>query len=75
MTELDIEPVHPKEFRKIHGCSIWQMHLWSGYSVDTLKNWLSDESSKRHEQPKRGVLYHFGALHKLISNGKIFFPH
>ena len=68
MRKLDIEPVHPKDFRKLYGCTIYQMHRWSGYSINTLKNWLSDESSTRYEQPKKGVLYHFGTLHQLISN-------
>jgi hypothetical protein len=66
MTDLEIKPIHPKEFRKIHGCSIYRMHRISKYPVETLKNWLSDENSTRFEQPAPYVLNHFGLIHKLL---------
>lgn len=66
MTKLDIEPIHPKRFRELTGCSVYQMHRWSGYPVETLKNWLSSETSTRYEVAKNAVCYHFGTLHKLI---------
>ncbi|MBO3463683.1 hypothetical protein G7B40_040425 [Aetokthonos hydrillicola Thurmond2011] len=66
MIKLEIEPLHPKKFRELHNCSVYQMHRLSGYPVDTLKNWLADATSTRCKAPKEYVLHHFGTIHKLL---------
>ncbi|BAY66793.1 MULTISPECIES: hypothetical protein [Nostocales] len=67
MVTISINPIHPKDFKKIHKFSIYQMSKLSGYSVETLKNWLADENSSRFVEPKPYVLNHFGAIHKILA--------
>lgn len=67
MSQIDIIPIHPKEFKKAHNFSTYQMSRLSGYSVEALKNWLANESSSRFVEPKPYVLNHFGALHSILA--------
>ncbi len=66
MKNIGIKPIHPKEFKKVHNFSTYQMSRLSGYSVEALKNWLADESSSRFVEPKPYVLNHFGAIHNYL---------
>ncbi|BAY65610.1 hypothetical protein NIES22_57170 [Calothrix brevissima NIES-22] len=66
--KIEIEPMHPKEFKRIHDTPIYLMHRLTGYPQQTISHWLADESSTRYQQPKPHVLNHFGAIHKLLSN-------
>ncbi|MBE9037000.1 hypothetical protein [aff. Roholtiella sp. LEGE 12411] len=65
---IGIEPMHPREFKKIHDTPIYLMHRLSGYPQATITHWLADESSTRYRQPKQHVLNHFGAIHRLLSS-------
>jgi hypothetical protein len=67
MPQIGIRPIHPKDFKKIHHFSTYQMSRLSGYSVETVKNWLADESSSRFVEPKPYVLNHFGAIHSCLA--------
>ncbi|WP_341532104.1 hypothetical protein WKK05_39750 (plasmid) [Nostoc sp. UHCC 0302] len=64
---IGIEPMHPREFKKIYDIPIYLMHKLTGYPEQTITHWLADESSSRYQKPKPAVLNHFGAIHKILS--------
>ena len=66
MIKLKVVPVHPKEFRKLHGLSIYQMSRLSGYPVETIKRWVAEADSKRYVEPRDGVKNHFGVLSQVL---------
>jgi hypothetical protein len=64
--KLDIEPIHPRQFKEIHKLSVYQLHRLSKYPEETLRHWLADPQSVRYHEPKEYVKHYFGLLHQVL---------
>ena len=67
MPKLDIEPLHPRQFKEIHKLSVYQIHRLTKFPTETISHWLADPESARYHEPKEYVKHHFGLLHQALS--------
>ncbi|KYC42017.1 hypothetical protein WA1_18610 [Scytonema hofmannii PCC 7110] len=71
MTKLDIEPIHPRQFKELHGLSLYQLHRLTQYPQETIRNWLADPESERYVEPKVYVKRYFGLLHQSLQANRV----
>lgn len=64
----NFEPMHPKDFRRKHGLSRYQVFLKTKIPLNTLKNWFADESSESYREPTEAAKLYFGLLDALESS-------
>ena len=67
MLKLEIEPIHPREFKELHKLSVYQLHRLTKYPEETLKHWLAAPDSARYHEPKDFVKTYFGLLNQALS--------
>ncbi|MFM6096096.1 MAG: hypothetical protein ACKPKT_17785 [Dolichospermum sp.] len=69
-SQLNIAPMHPKDFAKLYGKK-FAANI-SGIPEGTLSKYLAHENSVRYLEPSRSVKLHFGAIHKIIIASELF---
>jgi hypothetical protein len=65
---LEINSIHPKDFRYLNKLSLSEMHRLTGYPVETIKNWLAPEDSTKYSEPKEYVKRYLGLLHQALAS-------